>query len=90
MEMMAFISGIFIHLKVEGKPVTATEVNFLCVHKILRRKRVAPVLIKEVTRRSNVKGVWQGVRLSLTFYSSTPREPSCLHLSPRLDTTIAL
>jgi glycylpeptide N-tetradecanoyltransferase len=35
------------------------EINFLCVHKKLRSKRLAPVLIKEVTRRVNLHGVWQ-------------------------------
>jgi len=40
---------------------TAAEVNFLCVHKKLRSKRLAPVLIKEVTRRVNLENVWQAV-----------------------------
>jgi hypothetical protein len=31
------------------------EINFLCVHKALRSKRLAPVLIKEVTRRVNMQ-----------------------------------
>lgn len=35
------------------------EINFLCVHKKLRSRRVAPVLIKEVTRRVNLRGVFQ-------------------------------
>ena len=37
------------------------EVNFLCVHKKLRAKRVAPVLIKEITRRVNRTGIFQAV-----------------------------
>jgi len=37
------------------------EVNFLCVHKKLRYKRLAPVLIKEITRRVNVTGNFQAV-----------------------------
>lgn len=37
------------------------EINFLCVHKGLRTKRLAPVLIKEVTRRVNRENVWQAV-----------------------------
>merc|ERR1712039_1053913 len=37
------------------------EINFLCVHKKLRSKRLAPVLIKEITRRVNKQGVWQAV-----------------------------
>jgi glycylpeptide N-tetradecanoyltransferase len=31
------------------------------VHKKLRSKRLAPVLIKEVTRRVNLSGVWQAI-----------------------------
>lgn len=37
------------------------EINFLCVHKKLRSKRLAPVLIKEVTRRVNRLNIWQAV-----------------------------
>ena len=37
------------------------EINYLCVHKKLRSKRVAPVLIKEITRRVNLTGVFQAV-----------------------------
>ena len=36
------------------------EINFLCVHKRLRSKRLAPVLIREITRRVNVNGLFQG------------------------------
>ena len=31
--------------------------SFLCVHKKLRMKRLAPVLIREITRRVNLQGV---------------------------------
>jgi len=37
------------------------EINFLCVHKKLRSKRVAPVLIREITRRVNMQGLFQAV-----------------------------
>lgn len=37
------------------------EINFLCVHKKLRSKRMAPVLIKEITRRVNLEGIFQAV-----------------------------
>lgn len=37
------------------------EINFLCIHKNLREKRLAPILIKEVTRRVNCTGIWQAV-----------------------------
>ena len=43
------------------------EINFLCVHKKLRGKRLAPVLIKEVTRRVNLTGIFQAVYTAGVF-----------------------
>jgi glycylpeptide N-tetradecanoyltransferase len=59
--LVAFISAIPVRLRVRQAVFTASEVNFLVVHKKLRNKRLAPVLIKEVTRRSNLNGIWQGL-----------------------------
>lgn len=42
-------------------PRRISEINFLCVHKLLRVKRLAPILIKEVTRRINLHDIWQAV-----------------------------
>lgn len=44
------------------------EINFLCVHKKLRSKRLAPVLIKEITRRVNVTNVRAHVGKSVHTY----------------------
>jgi len=38
-----------------------SEINYLCVHKKLRSKRLAPVLIKEVTRQCHLKGIFQAI-----------------------------
>lgn len=46
---------------VHGKSVDMAEINFLCVHKKLRDNRLAPMLIKEVTRRINLENVWQAI-----------------------------
>lgn len=43
------------------RQVEIVEINFLCVHKKLRSKRVAPVLIREITRRVNLNGIFQAV-----------------------------
>ena len=43
---------------IEEKPVRMAEINFLCVHKKLRNHRLAPVLIKEITRRVHTKNIW--------------------------------
>lgn len=45
----------------EKKVIRQTEINFLCVHKKIRAVRLAPVLIKEITRRVNIKNMWQAV-----------------------------
>jgi glycylpeptide N-tetradecanoyltransferase len=60
-KLVGFITGIPAKIRVYEDPVEMVEINFLCVHKKLRAKRLAPVLIKEITRRVNLTGVWQAV-----------------------------
>lgn len=60
-KLVAFISAVPVHLRLRQNTVLCSEVNFICVHKKLRGKRLAPVLIKEVTRRSNLNEIWQGL-----------------------------
>ena len=60
-KLLGFISAIPICMSVTGTEVEMVEINFLCVHKKLRSKRLAPVLIKEITRRVNLCGIWQAV-----------------------------
>ncbi len=57
--LFGFISAIPAQLSVYRAPLATVEVNFLCVHKKLRDKRLAPVLIKEITRRCNINGIFQ-------------------------------
>lgn len=45
----------------------STEINFLCVHKKLRSKRLAPLLIQEVTRRTHLKGIFQAIYTAGAF-----------------------
>ncbi|KAG1905880.1 N-myristoyl transferase [Suillus fuscotomentosus] len=60
-KLVAFISGVPVTLRVRGNVFRACEINYLCVHKKLRSKRLAPVLIKEVTRQVNLTGVFQAI-----------------------------
>ncbi|GMF52255.1 unnamed protein product [Phytophthora fragariaefolia] len=60
-KLMAFISGIPVRTRVYESVLPMAEINFLCVHKKLRAKRLAPVLIKEITRRVNLRDMWQAV-----------------------------
>jgi len=60
-KLVGFISGIPATIQVYDTTIKTVEINFLCVHKKLRSKRLAPVLIKEITRRVNKENVWQAV-----------------------------
>lgn len=60
-KLIGFISAIPAKIKVYEKVQNMVEINFLCVLKKLRSKRLAPVLIREITRRVNCKGIFQAV-----------------------------
>jgi glycylpeptide N-tetradecanoyltransferase len=60
-KLVGFLTGIPANISVHDVSVQMVEINFLCVHKKLRSKRLAPVLIKEITRRVNKGNVWQAV-----------------------------
>lgn len=86
--LVGFIAGTPADLRVRANSVHAVEINFICVHKKLRSKRLAPILIKEVTRRVNLTGIFQalytaGVVLpspvSVCRYSHRPLNWSKLH-----------
>lgn len=60
-KLCAFISGIPVTIRVRNNTFSSVEINFLCIHKKLRSKRLAPLLIKEITRRCHVDGIWEAV-----------------------------
>ncbi|KAI0647303.1 N-myristoyl transferase [Trametes meyenii] len=60
-KLVASITAVPIRVRVRDHEFDASEVNYLCVHKKLRSKRLAPVLIKEVTRQCHLKGVFQAL-----------------------------
>lgn len=66
-KLVGFISGVPARLSVREHSFDSVEINFLCVHKQLRNKRLAPILIKEVTRRINLTNIWQALYTSGTI-----------------------
>ena len=67
-KLVAFITGIPARVSVmKESAMKMAEINFLCVHKKLRSKRLAPVLIKEITRKVNLSGVWQAAYTAGVF-----------------------
>lgn len=69
-KLIAFISAIPVNLRVRENDIKSVEINFLCIHKQLRSKRLAPVLIKEITRRVNKCDIWQALYTSGTILPS--------------------
>jgi glycylpeptide N-tetradecanoyltransferase len=61
LKLVGFITAIPATIMVYDQAIKMVEINFLCVHKKLRSKRLAPVLIKEITRRVNREDLWQAV-----------------------------
>jgi len=60
-KLIAFISAIPATITVRETTKHMVEINFMCVVKKLRSKRLAPILIKEITRRVNLTGVFQAL-----------------------------
>lgn len=60
-KIIGFISAIPSKININGTEIQMAKINFLCVKKEFRNKRLTPVLIKEITRRINLKNIWQGV-----------------------------
>ncbi|CAE7488565.1 NMT2, partial [Symbiodinium microadriaticum] len=60
-KLVGFITAIPADISIHSRVEKMVEINFLCVHKKIRSKRLAPVLIKKITRRVNLRDVWQAV-----------------------------
>jgi glycylpeptide N-tetradecanoyltransferase len=65
-KIIGFISGTPLNFSIpknENEKIvrTMTEINFLCVNKDYRNKKLAPLLIQEITRRSYCVDIFQGI-----------------------------
>ncbi|KAJ1667080.1 glycylpeptide N-tetradecanoyltransferase [Coemansia sp. RSA 1813] len=63
-ELIGFISGVPFDIMVRDRTMSMAEINLLCLHKKLRSQRLAPLLIKEVTRRVHLVGIFQAIYTS--------------------------
>ncbi|UJR18703.1 hypothetical protein I4U23_005610 [Adineta vaga] len=66
-KLVGFISAVPIRMRVFDRELPMVDINFLCVHKKLRLKRLSPVLIKEITRRGHLEGFFQAVYTAAPF-----------------------
>ena len=65
--MIGFISGFPIKVYIHGTDISLAEINFLCVKKEFKSRRLAPVLIQEVSRRIYMRNMWWVVYTSGTL-----------------------
>ena len=66
-----FISSNFRKIVIEDTLLLCSEINFLCLHKKLRKKIFVQELIKEITRRLNCFGIINAIYTTgLTFLKS--------------------
>ncbi|KAG7644244.1 Myristoyl-CoA:protein N-myristoyltransferase C-terminal [Arabidopsis suecica] len=63
-KLIAFICGRPTRIRVRDEVVKMAKVNSLCVHKKLRSKGLAPLMIKELTRRVKLQNIWQAAYTS--------------------------
>eukprot|EP01063_Lacrimia_lanifica_P040482 TRINITY_DN9186_c0_g1_i1.p2 TRINITY_DN9186_c0_g1~~TRINITY_DN9186_c0_g1_i1.p2 ORF type:complete len:481 (+),score=249.17 TRINITY_DN9186_c0_g1_i1:51-1493(+) len=88
--LVGFISGIPVNIQARSNTVRMCEINFLCVNKRCREKRLAPLLIQEVTRRVNLKGVWQAIYTAGIMITSTIAQCQYWHRSLNPEKLIAI
>jgi glycylpeptide N-tetradecanoyltransferase len=60
-QLVSSITGVPVHVGLETDKIKMCEINFLCVNKNYRSKKLAAILIAEVTRQVNLKNKWQAV-----------------------------
>ena len=78
-KMVGFIAGIPIKVSIYGHDIELAEVDFLCVKKEFRNKRLAPLLIKEVSRRIHLRDKWWAVYTSGTLLPKPFAETTYYH-----------
>lgn len=78
-KLYGFISGIPVQVSTHGQTRTMCEINFLCVHNKLRTYRLAPMLIREITRRVNLCDIWQALYTSGTTLPTPFAEATYWH-----------
>lgn len=65
-DMVGFASAREHILVVRGVKERVVSINLLCVSRDLRGRRFAPVIIREITRRVNMNGIYQAIFTSGT------------------------
>jgi glycylpeptide N-tetradecanoyltransferase len=65
-ELIGFISSVPTKVRVCNDILNMVQINFLCVHNNYRTLGFAPLLISEMKRIANMKGIWQAIYTAVT------------------------
>lgn len=60
-ELVGYISSAPVTMDIETKVIDMVQITYLCIHTEYRTLNFAPVLITEIKRRANKKGIWQAI-----------------------------
>lgn len=60
-KIVGFIQGRIIKLKIMEDVLDLALINFLCIHRDNRNKRMAPILISEIRKRFNKNGIEKAI-----------------------------
>lgn len=71
-KLVGFISAIPVNIRIHSDTVSMYEINFLCVHKKLRKHHLALTLIREIIRRGKLIGPTPAIYTSQQSYLSQP------------------
>ena len=64
---MGYISSAPLDVRVEGDVKKMVQINFLCIHPSQRSTGLAQLLISEIKRLTNNKGIWQAVATAVAM-----------------------
>jgi glycylpeptide N-tetradecanoyltransferase len=78
-ELIGYISSVPTKVRVCEDVLNMVQINFLCVHPNYRDRGFAPVLISEIKRIANTKGVWQAVYTAVTKIPGSIAKSSYWH-----------
>lgn len=87
--IIGFICGKVVKMQINKKQLDMIEINLLCIHRKLRQKRLAPRLIKEITRQFNLKGYFYGIYTATTYLPSPVTTIKYYHRPINIDKMVA-
>lgn len=87
--IIGFICGKVVKMQINKKQMDMIEINLLCVHPKLRQKRLAPRLIKEITRQFNLKGFYYGIYTSANYLPAPVTTIKYFHRPINIDKMVA-